>query len=147
MSSINNPPPGVQPVRGSCHCGAVRFEAHIDLATGFRCNCSACTKFASFVATAEPETFRFIAGEADLTEYRFGAEKLRRFFCRRCSVLCFAKSDAAKLGQEDVNVNLNTLDGIELSTLPVVYFDGRHDKFDPAPTPWPMFPPAQASAR
>lgn len=140
-------PSEIQEVRGACHCGAVRFEARIDLSTGFRCNCSICTKLGAFVASAEPGSFRFVAGEDQLTQYEFGAKRLTRCFCRRCGVLCFAKSKAAELGREDVNINLNTLEGVELAALPAIYFDGRHDHFDARTTPWPMFPPAQASAR
>ncbi|HEX2657892.1 MAG TPA: hypothetical protein VHU40_06455, partial [Polyangia bacterium] len=31
--------------RGSCHCGAIRFEVTVDLSGGVtRCNCTVCTK-------------------------------------------------------------------------------------------------------
>ena len=124
-------------VTGSCHCGKVRYETEADLTTGFRCNCTACTKLAPTVAVVAPNAFRLLAGETDLHTYEFGARNLSRRFCNHCGVLCFARGRDQD-GNEFIGVNLNTLDHVELVDLPVVYFDGRHDTYEPRPTPYPI---------
>ena len=44
---------------GSCHCGAVRYEADIDLALGtVKCNCSICTKKGLHFVFMPPSSFQ-----------------------------------------------------------------------------------------
>jgi hypothetical protein len=128
---------GPRDVQGSCHCRAVRFSARLDLSTAFRCNCTICLKSGATVVPCSPSDFTLASGEADLFEYRFGPATLTRFICRHCGILCFARGPGPD-GNPMVGVNVNTLDDAEVSALPVVYFDGRHDRFEPQQAPVPV---------
>ena len=47
--------------RGSCHRGAVTFEADLDLTRdSYRCNCSICRRTRFWPAVAKPEGFRHL---------------------------------------------------------------------------------------
>jgi hypothetical protein len=116
----------------------VRFSAKLDLGGAFRCNCSICLKTGATVVPCSPSDFTLTAGEADLKEYVFGSATLTRFLCRHCGIVCFARG-AGPDGNPMVGVNVNTLDDAEVSALPVVYFDGRRDRFEPQPAPVPLF--------
>src|SRR4051812_13338260 len=49
--------------RGSCHCGAVRFECELDLAAGTtRCNCTFCRKARFWMAFAKAAELRVLQG-------------------------------------------------------------------------------------
>ncbi|MBE0626973.1 MAG: GFA family protein [Burkholderiales bacterium] len=71
--------------RESCHCGAVKFEADLDLAqSSFRCNCSICRRTRFWPAVAKPESFRLLSGEAELTQCLFHTRKNQHYYCKHC---------------------------------------------------------------
>lgn len=122
---------------GSCHCGAVRFEADIDLSAGtFKCNCSSCTKSRSWLAVVKPEAFRLLEGESSLSDYQYGKKTLHHLFCRRCGVSSFEWGDDKNLGGKFYAVKVNCLDNAtsdELINAPVTYLDGHQDNYKVAP--------------
>jgi hypothetical protein len=133
-------PSAVHP--GSCHCGAVRFEAELDLSQSpSRCNCSICLKSSNLSLIAKPEAFRLLAGEVHLGSYAWGSKTGTRYFCRHCGIHIFGRGHLAELGGDYVSVNVNTLDDVDPNTLGAVHWDGRHNNWEagPRPQPWPVF--------
>lgn len=126
---------------GGCHCGAVRFEATLDLEQPVgRCNCTICTKRSASGTIVKPIAFRVVAGEGDLTRYGKEGHPNAYYFCRRCGIQLFGKGDIPELGGEFVSVNVNALDEVDPMTLKVIYWDGRHDNWHAGPreSPWPI---------
>jgi hypothetical protein len=120
---------------GGCHCGAVKFEADIDLAQGtYKCNCSICTMNRFWPAVVGPDDFRLLQGEAELTEYLFNTRRNRHVFCRHCGVRSFGIGQSP--GGTVYGVNVMCLQGLdldELLTSPITCVDGRHDRWDSPP--------------
>jgi hypothetical protein len=124
---------------GSCHCGAVRFEADLDIAAGTgKCNCSICTKTRLWLVNAKPEDFRLIAGEAELTDYRGANPVAHHTFCKHCGVHPFEWVDMPNMsGEKYFNINVACLDGLDIDELmaaPVSYYDGRNDNWGSRPS-------------
>jgi len=122
--------------KGSCHCGAVRFEADLDLSQpSYRCNCSICRRTRFWPAIARAEGFRLLAGEADLVQYLFNTRKNQHYFCRHCGVRPFGIGTETPIGLM-YGVNLGCLEGVSEETLaqiPIVYVDGMHDNWEHMP--------------
>jgi len=119
---------------GSCHCGALKFEADLDLTQStFRCNCSICKRTRFWPAVAKEDGFRIISGESELTKYTFNSHKNHHYFCKHCGVRAFGIGNDTPMGKM-YGINVGCLDQLtdkELSELPITYVDGLHDKFEP----------------
>ena len=126
----------VQTINGACHCGKVRIEADLDLAAGGnRCNCSICSKLRAWVVIAKPAAVRLLAGQDDLSSYEWGAKISKRMFCKHCGVHVFSRGFLEQVGGDFCSVNLAIMDlePATLATIPVRYFDGRHNNWMATP--------------
>jgi hypothetical protein len=86
--------------KGSCLCGAVRFDVATELPGPDACHCSKCRKISGhyWASTDVLKADLTIEGEDHLTWFR-SSEKVRRGFCSMCgSALFFDPIGKEKIG-------------------------------------------------
>ena len=110
---------------GSCHCGAVSFEADLDLSEVSQCNCSICAKKGALHKRVAKEQFRLQRGQDDLQLYQFNKKIARHQFCRHCGIHAFANP---RSHPEHVLVNIRCLDDFDVfaDQFAVTTIDGRN---------------------
>ena len=107
---------------GSCHCGAVTFEADGTIEQALSCNCSICRRKGSLLWAVPREALR-VQGEDNLATYTFNRHVIHHRFCKTCGMHPYGESaDGTKAA-----VNLRCVDiGEEaLAAIPVVHYDGK----------------------
>ena len=112
-----------QTYEGGCHCGAVRFSCEADLSTVLECNCSHCSKKGFLLAFVPKHQFRLTSGEDKLTEYRFNKHVIAHQFCSICGVQPHGFGKMPD-GTETAAINARCIDGVDLTTLNRVPYDG-----------------------
>jgi hypothetical protein len=109
--------------RGSCHCGAVRFEVEAPVPLeALDCNCSICTKSGYLHLIVPRSRFRLLQGEAQLVTYMFGTGVAKHYFCRTCGIKPFY---VPRSNPDGIDVNVRCLDPVP-ADIEVRRFDGRN---------------------
>lgn len=118
---------------GSCHCGAVTFEAEIDFDAGTgKCNCSICTKRRAWNVLLKPDQFHLLSGAEAMSDYQFATKSGHHRFCTNCGCAPFGDGNVPEIGGAFVSVAVMCLDDVPLAVLeatPIRYGDGRHDSW------------------
>ena len=119
-------------LKGSCHCGAVKFTARLPL--GFesarRCTCSICRMRGAIAVTSTPQDFEIIEGEDKLATYRFNTKTAEHHFCSICGIYTHHKR---RSNPNHLGVNVACLEGVSpFDFREVAVYDGdRHPADDP----------------
>ena len=109
-------------LKGSCHCGAVKFEVRAPVMPAGRCNCSLCRrKGALMTPPFAASQLTILQGEDALTLYQFNTRVARHFFCRHCGVYPFHQT---RKDPQRWRANIGCLEGIDPYTLEADLADG-----------------------
>ena len=118
---------GLHTYQGSCHCKATRWEVDLDLSEGtIQCNCSWCTRRATWSVLTKPERFR-LHTSLDALQRLPGPPFADRRVCPTCGFLSFSTGDIPTLGGAFVWINVRCLDGVRLDGVPVHHLDGKNN--------------------
>lgn len=113
----------MQHYQGSCQCGAVQFEADLDLDGAITCNCSRCRRLGAVLAFTPASGFHQTAGADGMAEYRFNKNVIAHRFCPTCGIETFAMGQTPD-GTPIVAVNVNCLEGVDPRALATLSVDG-----------------------
>ena len=109
--------------RGSCHCGAVRFEVQTpDTIEVEDCNCSMCARTGYLHIIVPAHRFRLISGMQHLASYSFNTGAAKHMFCSVCGIKSFY---IPRSHPDGYSINFRCLDKTEFHSIITTEFDGR----------------------
>ncbi len=114
-----------QTYHGSCHCGAVSYEAKsAPIREALSCNCSMCRRKGTLLAFIPANDFSLKTGEDALTDYQFNKHVIHHLFCRTCGVTSFARGVKPD-GTAMIALNVRCIDEIDPDAIAITHIDGK----------------------
>ena len=114
--------------KGSCLCGAVRFEVDGELEGPDACHCSQCRRQSGhyWASTNVRRDALRIEGEENVTWYH-SSEKVRRGFCATCGSVLFWDP----IGREITSIAMGAFDKPTGTRLAIhIFVDDKGDYYD-----------------
>jgi hypothetical protein len=109
-------------LKGSCHCGAVKFEVRTALTPASRCNCSLCRRKGALMSPPfAAADLKIVQGEDALTLYQFNTRVARHYFCKHCGIYPFHQTRKDPLLWR---ANIGCLEGVDPYSLEAGLGDG-----------------------
>jgi hypothetical protein len=105
--------------QAACHCGAVRFEVKLsdEFNTIRRCTCSLCRTRGAVAVSAALGGVSILAGEDQLSSYRFNTGQAEHFFCSTCGIYTHHQR---RSNPNEYGVNLACLESVSPFDFPEV---------------------------
>ena len=117
-------------VKGSCHCGATRFEIAAAPEQVTSCTCTLCFKRGALWAYYPPDQVKLETPSTTAT-YRWRTKTVKHHFCPHCGCSTYSESPDWSKGEPDfdhprIGINARLLDDIDVAAIPVQVIDGRN---------------------
>lgn len=116
-------------INGSCHCGAVQFEAPepTELTS---CNCSYCDRVGALWAYCTPDQFRLLTVPERLSSYQFGGYIGVHHHCAVCGCATHGRAPDFSGGEPEfdhpiIGCNVRMAPDFDRSGVEVRGLDGR----------------------
>ncbi len=120
-------------IKGSCHCGQVKWTYIYPAESVTACNCSLCRRYGALWAYGFDQIDAQVSGKT--TAYEWGGKLSQYHFCVDCGCLCYYianKPDAE--GKRKIAVNFRMAENADLiQHLRIDHFDG-FDQFEDLPS-------------
>jgi hypothetical protein len=110
--------------KGSCHCGRIAYEIEGELGQVMECNCSHCSRKGYLLWFLPREKLKLTTPADNLATYTFNKHVIKHHYCSRCGCAPFGFG-VGPSGEPTVAVNVRCLEGVDLSSLKRIPFDGR----------------------
>ena len=116
-------------IKGSCHCGATRFEVDIAPESVTQCTCTDCSKRGALWAYYAPEQVKIDSRSNAV--YLWQSKTVAHHYCPACGNSTYNESPTWIEGKPHfdkprVSINARLLDDFDLGAVPVTVIDGRN---------------------